>query len=147
MQKELSDTYRRIAEMRSNIIQDETMFNESRAFVERKQDEIQTLNREIEGLRIKNSQINLRAQTAKGLSEDLNELRIERDQIQKSIENVIQYPFERNQTGEPSVVQRTAQLHQRLEGKQNQLVKLKDEEQRKWDEVSQLKAKVQELKG
>ena len=77
--RELAEINRRMAEMRSNLIRDETMFSESKTFIERKQSEIQDLNRECENLTHKNFQTNIKAQQAKELSDDLNLIRSERD--------------------------------------------------------------------
>jgi len=84
-QRELTDIQRKMAEMRSNLIRDETMFSESKVFIERKQEDIQALSRACEQLSHKNFQTNLRAQQAKELSDDLNSIRAERDQIERSI--------------------------------------------------------------
>jgi myosin-crossreactive antigen len=78
-QRELAEINRRMAEMRSNLIRDETMFSESKTFIERKQSEIQDLNRECENLTHKNFHTNIKAQQAKELSDDLNLIRSERD--------------------------------------------------------------------
>jgi len=53
-QRELGDIHRRIAEMRTNLVRDETMFGESKSFMERKQQEINDLSRECENLSHKN---------------------------------------------------------------------------------------------
>jgi len=58
--------------MKSNIIRDESMFDESKLFMERKQDEIQNLTRDCEGLTNKSFQANIKAQQAKELTDDLN---------------------------------------------------------------------------
>lgn len=47
--------------MRSNMAKDETMFEESRSFMERKQDDIAQLSKEIENLQHKNFTINIKA--------------------------------------------------------------------------------------
>lgn len=60
-QRELTDIHRRMAEMRSNLVRDETMFSESKHYIERKQNDIQGLNRECENLSHKNFQINIKA--------------------------------------------------------------------------------------
>ena len=53
-QRELVDIQRKMAEMRSNLVRDETMFSESKLFIERKQEEIQELSRACEQLSHKN---------------------------------------------------------------------------------------------
>ena len=146
-QRELAEINRRMAEMRSNLIRDETMFSESKTFIERKQSEIQDLNRECENLTHKNFQTNIKAQQAKELSDDLNLIRSERDQIERSIAQITSYPFARNQTGEPSTVQKVAQLELRLEELQRANQKIKQEEQMKWQELGDLRSKVQKIKG
>lgn len=57
-QRELQDILRRIGEVKSNIARDEAMFGESKSYIERKQTEIEELNRDCENLSHKNFQIN-----------------------------------------------------------------------------------------
>jgi len=45
MQRELTDIYRRIADMRSNLAKEEAMFEDSRMYMEKKQDDISQLSR------------------------------------------------------------------------------------------------------
>lgn len=53
-QRELQDNLRRIGEIKSNIARDESLFGESKTYIERKQSEIEELNRECENLSHKN---------------------------------------------------------------------------------------------
>jgi len=72
------------------------MFSDSKQFISRKQSEIQELRRECENLAHSNFQISLRAQQAKELSDDLNALRAERDQLELSITTITASPFTKN---------------------------------------------------
>ena len=96
LQKEYTEISRKTAEMKSNLLMDESMFGESKAQVERKQQEIHQLNQKIENITLENFKINIRAQEAAELSRELNDIRAERDQLEQSITQITSYPFLRN---------------------------------------------------
>lgn len=77
----------------------------------------------------------------------MNNLRNERDQIERTITNITSHPFTKNKNGESSTVQRVGDLERLLEERQREAQKLKSEEQIKFNELNELKAKVQMLKG
>lgn len=83
--QEISEVNRKIAEAKSEAVKDQHLFSDSTDFISKKQHEIASLQRECEQLQHRNFQISAKADMAKELNDDLNKLKIERDQIEKSI--------------------------------------------------------------
>jgi len=110
-QRELTEVNRRIADVKSNQLRDEAMFNDSRDFVEKKQEEIHNLNKECERLAHDNFKINMRAQQANDLTEDLRDIDLERKKIEEKITRLTSLPFlESNKSGEQAVQHSVARL-------------------------------------
>lgn len=111
------------------------MFSESKQFISRKQSEIQELRRECETLGNNQFQIGLRAVQAKDLSDDLNSLRLERDQLEQSITTITASPFAKNQPGEPTTRQTALNLENKLARLQKVAEQTKQEEAQRFDEA------------
>jgi len=76
--------------------------------------EMQGLSRECEELERQNFEINRKAAQAKELTEDLDDLRQERDRLEKSVREITSYPFLKNKSGEPSAAHRAVALEAKL---------------------------------
>ena len=129
-ESEIRDITRQFEEIEQSFIKKESIFKDSKSYMEQLLKEIGEAKINNQTLQLKNSRIHLQAAQAKSLNDQLHALQAERDQLEGSIRRITAEPFFNREKGQ-STLKRIAELEEKLLEKEKVLAGLKQEEAKK----------------
>ena len=146
-QRELMEITKKTNDLKQDKVRDEGQFTRTKQYITEKQSEIMKLTNECQNLEQENFRINLRAQEARDLAEQLKEVRQERDQLEQQITHLTTNPFLKDKNDKENNGYRIGELEIQLQDRRREFNKVDTEEKNKKAHVEELRGKIKKLEG
>ncbi|CDW85652.1 protein fantom [Stylonychia lemnae] len=145
-EEEVHDISREFDEMNRKFIHKETLFKESKAYIDQILNEIGIQKKLNQELSMKNNRVQIQASQARSLKEQLDDLLQEKKETEDQIRRITSEPFLNREKGQ-SVLKRQAELRDKIAEKEKILKARREEEYKRKKDLEELRPNVEKLRG